>query len=168
MPKSSAPRKKYTPRPVLANPISYVLTGFKPVRGADADRIKIISHGSMHALTTGTGTRADWELICNALNVAVVLAERDIGGEYIEQIRNAMIAHAQCGKRLFKGGTLGYTGEQMSVVNFALDVHDAQVDIATIGDMEFAHLEVKKRLRDKKLSYVVKELVKNEHRLAPI
>lgn len=159
MPKCKAPRKKYTPRPVLANPLSYVLTGFKPIRKEDADRIKIISHGSMHALTTGTATRVDWDFICNALNIAIVLAERGIGDEYTEQIKDAMLAHAQCGKRMLKDGTLGYTGEQMRLVNLALEIHDAQVDIATVGEMEYAHIEVEKRHRDKKLTYVVKETV---------
>lgn len=112
----------------------------------------------MHALTTGVGTKDDWQYVCTALNVAAVLAEMGVGDEYLDKIKEGMMAHAQCGKRLYKDGRAGYTGQQLSAVNFAVEVHDAQLETATVKQMELAHIEVAKRLHHKKIEYRVKEV----------
>jgi hypothetical protein len=158
MANNKKPRKKYRPRPVIADPVQYVVGGFKPPEPDKTLRVKLLNHGAMKALTDGSATKTEWDYVCTALNVAVVLAEHGIGDEYIEKIKKAMIAHAQCGKRLYQSGKLGYTGEQLTTVNFALEVHDAQMDTVTVAELEKAHMEVSKRLRDKKISYRVKEL----------
>jgi len=158
MPSNKKPRKKYKPKPVMLDPVGYVVGGMKPIAAENTLRLKLINHGSMKALTDGSATRTDWDYICTALNVAVVLAEYGVGDDYIEQIRAAMLAHAQCGKRMYNGGRLGYTGEQLTAVNLALEVHDAQIDTATVAEMERAHIEVQKRLNNKHIKYRVKEL----------
>ena len=109
-------RSKYRPKPVIRDVLTYVISGFKPIAQDAAMRVKLINHGSLLALTRGEGTRTDWELVRNALNVAVVLAELECGNEYIEEIKLAMMAHAQCGKRFYKGQNFGYTGEQLNHV----------------------------------------------------
>jgi hypothetical protein len=151
------PRKKYRPRAVIPDPVKYVLSGFTRPATEQIRNIKLINHGALLALTSGSGTKEDWEFICTALNAAVVLAERDIGYEYLDDIRAGMQAHAECGKRLCQHGRLGYTGQQLTAVNLAIEVHDAQIDIATVGELERAHMEVARRLRSGKIDYRVKE-----------
>lgn len=158
MANNKKPRKRYRPKPVIADPVNYVVNGFKPVLQSHALRVKLINHGSLLALTRGQGTRTDWEYICAALNVAIVLAEQGVGEDYYDEIKAAMQAHAQCGKRYFKGQSFGYTGEQLNAVNLGLEVHDAQIDTVTVAQMEKAHLEVAKRIQDKNFTYRVKEL----------
>lgn len=158
MASNKKPPKKYRPRPVIADPLNYVINGFKPVKAEHSLRVKLINHGSLLALTRGQGTRSEWDYMCTALNVAVVLAEQGVGDDYIEDIKAAMQAHAQCGKRYFKGQSFGYTGEQLSAVNVGLEIHDAQMDIVTVAQMERAHLEVARRIKDKNFSHRVKEL----------
>jgi hypothetical protein len=119
--------------------------------------VKIINHSAMTQLTRGLGTRHDWDYISTALNIAIVLAELGVGHEYLEQIKNAMWCHAQCGKRFYTHGKVGYSGPELSVVNLALEVHDAQVDAATVGEMEKAHIEVSRRLRNNNITHKVKE-----------
>ncbi len=157
MPSNKRPAKKYKPKPILANPVQYVVSGFKPVSPAAATKLKIINHGAMNALVRGTASKTDWDYVCTALNVAVVLAEMGIGDEYLEDIKQAMMAHAACGKRHYNGGRFGYTGEQLTAVNKALEIHDAQVDTATVAEMEKAHMEVHRRLTHKIIEHRVKE-----------
>jgi hypothetical protein len=142
---------------MMVNPVDYVVSGFKPITRESAVKLKLINHSAMLSLTNGTATKSDWDYICAALNVAVVLAEHGIGVEYFDDIKTAMMAHAACGKRYYNGGRFGYTGEQLTAVNKALEIHDAQVDIATVAEMERGHIEVAKRLADKHISYRVKE-----------
>lgn len=157
MPSNKRPAKKYKPRPMMVNPVDYVVSGFKPIAPGSAVKLKLINHSAMLSLTNGTATKTDWDYICTALNVAVVLAEHGVGDDYFDDIKTAMMAHAACGKRYYNGGRFGYTGEQLTAVNKALEVHDAQVDIATVAEMEKAHMEVARRLADKKIEYRVKE-----------
>jgi hypothetical protein len=157
MPSNKKPRKKYKPRPVIADPVAFVVGGMQQITPENTLRLKLINHGSMKALTDGSATKTEWDYICTALNVTVVMAEMGLGDDYMDDIKAAMLAHAQCGKRLYQGGRLGYTGEQLTAVNKALEIHDAQIDIATVAELEKAHMEVQKRLNNKKISYRVKE-----------
>lgn len=152
------PRKKYRPRPVIVDPVSYVVDGFKLPEPDKVMKIRLLNHGAMTALVQGTATKNDWQYVCTALNVAIVLAENGVGEEYMLQIKEAMLAHAQCGKRLYTQGRAGYTGPQLTAVNLGVEIHDAQLEIATVAQMEKAHLEVAKRLRNKQIEFSVKEL----------
>jgi hypothetical protein len=48
-----------------------------------------------------------------------------------------------------------YEGTELAQVNAAIDVHDAQLEAATIGELERAHLEVAKRIRNKHFKHRV-------------
>lgn len=151
------PRKKYRPKGVIPDPISYVVSGLQPLASSDKLRLGIINHGSMQRLVTGKADREDWQNICTLLNVCVVMAEQGIGEEFISDIKNAMLAHATCGKRLVKHGKLGYTGEELNLVNTAIEIHDQQLALATVQQMELAHKEVYKRLLNKHIYVSVRD-----------
>ena len=156
------PRKKYKPKGLIRDPITYVVSGLQPLAKADQMRLGIINHGSMERLVTGKADRTDWQNICTLLNVCVVMAEQGIGEEFIPDIKNAMQAHATCGKRLVKHGKLGYTGEELRLVNTALDIHDQQIGISTVQQMELAHKEVYKRLLNKHIYVSVRDEITAE------
>lgn len=157
MASNKKPLKKYRPRPQIQDPLTYVLSGFKLPERSKTLKVQLINHGAMHSLTAGTGTRDDWQYVCNALNVAVVLAEMGIGDEYLPQIKEAMAAHAECGKRLYVHGRAVYTGPQLTAVNLGVEIHDAQLEVANVAQMEKAHIEVTRRLHAGKIEYRVKE-----------
>ena len=155
MPANKKPAKKYRPRPVIPDPIKYVLSGFKQIDSNDQVRLKIINHGAMAKLNEETATRADWDVICAALNMARVMAEHGLGTEYMPEIDSAMAAHASAGRRSVRWDKMRYEGTELEQVNTAIDVHDAQLEAATIGDIERAHLEVAKRIRNKHFKHRV-------------
>jgi hypothetical protein len=53
MPRSSAPRKKYKPKGILKDPLSYVLGGIRPASEDARVKRKILAHLAMQALVQG-------------------------------------------------------------------------------------------------------------------
>jgi hypothetical protein len=48
-----------------------------------------------------------------------------------------------------------YEGTELAQVNAAIDVHDAQLEAATVGELERAHMEVAKRIRNRHFKHRV-------------
>lgn len=154
MPSNRKPLKKHRPRS-LKNPLEYVLSGLKPIESKELLKIRILNHGALRSLTNGTATKKDWDYVCAYLNIMTVLAEAGLGSEYLDTVNSAMVAHAQCGKRLLSQGKFGYTGPELSLVNLALEVHEAQLEVITVAELEKAHVEVAKRLELGKIKHKV-------------
>ena len=145
MASNKKPRKKYVPKPVLRDPIRYVVAGVKP---PDADlmlKLELINHSAMESLTHGNGTYEDWQAVTNMLNVANVLAGSlsiyEHTGDF-EYIVAAQQAHAKCGARMARSGRFGYTGEELTAVNTAFAIHDYQMQHTTVIQYERANREV--------------------------
>lgn len=135
---SRKPKKKYRPRPVIQDPLTYVITGVRPAAPDLRARIETINHSAMHQLTHGKGTRQDWDEVAYALNTALVLAEDyKIGLDYLDDIRAALEAHRMCGVRQF-----GYSGPELQAVNTALKIHEHQLLITTVAEHEKAMTKV--------------------------
>lgn len=144
------PRKKYKPKPILQNPVAFVVEGMQPADPGLVLMARLKNHSALKALVSGTATQADWQFVCNALNCSVVLAEAlHLCEEYLDEIKAGMLAHALCGRRAKTHGSFGYTGEQLTAVNTAIEIHDDQLAMATVKQMESAAAEVQHRLTRK-------------------
>ena len=156
------PRKKYRPKPIIQNPVAFVVDGMQPADPSLVLTARLKNHGALKALVSGTATQADWQFVCNALNCSVVLAEDlHIGEEYLDEIKAGMLAHALCGRRAKTHGSFGYTGPQLTAVNTAIEIHDEQLATATVRQMESAAAEVKHRLTRKHF-FKAKEIHESE------
>lgn len=146
MARSAKPRKKYRPKPVIQNPIEYAISGMRPLGGAGTN-IRIGYHLAMQNLTKGSGTLRDWQDIADALNVGIVLAERGLEKEYLPELKKATYAHLELRDRFKKTGRMIYRAEEMTAINEALEIHDAQMEASVVKDVELAVAEVNKRLK---------------------
>ena len=147
MPASKKPRKKYVPGAAVGRAVERKRRkklNAMPV-AETCQSLQVRNHEAILAITTGAGTSRHWHDVTEALNVATVLSETIFDRQYLPEILEAAVAHARCGARLHKVGRLGYTGEELRSVNRAMDVHDAQLDEITFGELTRAHDEVKRR-----------------------
>lgn len=144
------PAKKYRPKGVRLDIVSYVRQGLVPLR--DSLRINLLTkiHDAMVEITQGRGTKAHWVLVADALNMAQILDEQVFIAAYETKFRLAHTAHAACGMRFVSGKTMGYTGAELQAVNFALEVHEGQLYKATLGEVERALNTAEARQRDPK------------------
>ena len=150
-------RSNYKPKPQLANPLACVINGFK--KAADVgDPIVIVrtkNHLALDAVLKGVATRQDIDVLISAVNIAEALCWLEIGDEYRRQIDDAHEAILKMTRRGLKNGErFVFTGEEMKAVKFAIEIHDAQLDMCTIGEMEQAIQLVYRTIKAKKATLI--------------
>jgi hypothetical protein len=142
-------RSKYRPRGVITNPLGYVLESMKPIAQHDSFLVdlKLTNHMAMATLTQGKATKADINVLINALNVMESLWRLGFGSEYRDVVDAGLRALRSVGARGIESGKFILRSDEMAALNEAMELHDAQLEIITVRDMERAiaivHDEVK-------------------------
>lgn len=149
MGKNKKPRKKYRQKSVLQNPIGYVLEGMTLVEQAASDKItmiKIKNHAAMVALVKGAAKKSDMGVIVTMSNVSEALLELGFGREYQNVCTEGEEAIYSIMLRAQKHGRFTPTGPEIQRLNALLELHESQLSVVTVKDLEDAYLLVKKRL----------------------
>lgn len=146
MPKSKKPRKAYNPKKILRDPVGETIKGLNPAKPEHITTIQIIVHDAMSRLTRGAGTRADWQTVADAINMTIVLCERGYGlPEWVDDVTKARDAMKAARDRHKQGKALLFRGEEITAINDALALHDQQIEVALVKDVEWALDDVAKR-----------------------
>lgn len=156
-------RSKYRPRAVLQNPLGYVLESLKPVSQHEQYlvELKIKNHLAMSALTKGLATRGDIDTLIAAVNIVEALYRLGFGREYADVVKDGLNALRSVGKRGVESGKFILKADEMNALNLAVELHDAQMEIITIKDMDKAIALVKEEHRLRKVRPIVE--TKNEN-----
>ena len=146
-------RSAYRPKPVLVNPLLYVLESFRPVRAHDSYLIdlKIKNHGAMSNLTKGLAGKEDVDALINMVNVVEALYRLGFGREYGDVVKDGLDALHDLGRRGVQTGRFVLKAQEMSHLNLIMELHDAQMDLVTIKDMEKAIDLVNKEFAQRKM-----------------
>lgn len=152
-------RSKYRPKGVLINPLGYVLESLSPVRTHDNFLIdlKIKNHDSMAALTQGRATRHDIDTLINMVNVTEALYRLGFGADYGDVVQQGLDALREIGRRGAQAGRFVVKAQEMTALNTIMELHDAQMEIITIKDMEKAIDLVHKEFARGKMVSIVKK-----------
>ena len=154
-------RSKYRPKPMLQNPLGYVLESLTPIATMDKYfiELKIKNHLALANLTKGVATRQDIDSLIQAVNMVEALYRLGFGREYFTEVRAGLDALHAVGVRGVKTGRFILKSEEMNALNEAMELHDAQLEVITLKDMENAIKLVNEELRQKKMrSIVTKEI----------
>ena len=146
-------RSSYRPKGVLINPLAYVLEGLKPLREHDSTLIdlKIKNHAAMESLTKGRAVRSDMDILINMVNVVEALYRLGFGEDYGDVVQQGLDALHEVGKRGVQTGRFILKAQEMSHLNLIMELHDAQMDLITIKDMEKAIDLVNKEFNHRKM-----------------
>mgnify|MGYP007049639730 CR=1 FL=1 len=146
-------RSSYRPKGVLINPLAYVLEGLKPLRDHDSTLIdlKIKNHAAMESLTKGRAVRSDMDILINMVNVVEALYRLGFGEDYGDVVQQGLNALHEVGKRGVQTGRFILKAQEMSHLNTIMELHDAQMEIITIKDMERAIDLVNKEFDQRKM-----------------
>jgi hypothetical protein len=134
-------RSKYKPKAVRVNNMAYVLSGMMQLSDLKDKmlQLQLTNHMALEALRTGTATKHDMDVIIAACNITEGLARYKIGNDYAAEIKEAQDALYACAKR---GVAMGYKfvakGLELKAINFIMELHDAQLEAATVKDIELA------------------------------
>lgn len=152
-------RSKYRPKGVILNPIAYVMESMAPVAKHQQFLIdlKIKNHGAMAALTQGHAVRADIDALIAMSNICEALYRMGFGREYDEVIKHGSDALHAVGKRGAQTGKFILRAEEMNALNTLMELHDAQMEVITVKDMEKAFKIVDEEYRQRKMRPIVEE-----------
>lgn len=133
-------RSKYRPKGVILNPMAYVMEGMVPVtqHGSFLVTLKIRNHGALANLVQGKAVKRDVDELIEAFNVAEALYRLGMGREYGDVLRQAQQALLEVGSRGLTTGRFLCTGPQIKTLNMMMELHDAQLDLCTVKDIEEA------------------------------
>lgn len=134
-------RSKYRPRQVFSDPVAWVINGFKPMsESGEAVSLKIKNHSALSDITQGQGDKNKVDVLIAAMNMAEALhiVNPSLGKEYAPEIKAAQDAIYNMAKRGVSKGRFVFTGPEMQAMNTGMEVHDAQLDVCTIGELEAA------------------------------
>jgi hypothetical protein len=156
----SKPRKKYKPKPVRLDAITWVINGFRNISetGDAILHLKIKNHESLECLRKGEAQRIDIDTIIGAFNIAEALARMKIGDDYATDIKagqDALLAVAKRG--VSRDDRFVLKAEELTAIVFAMEIHDSQLEITTIGELEKAMKIVEKEIRARKARPVLEK-----------
>lgn len=133
-------RSKYRPKPIRTDVIQYVISGIKPLTsvGSYFIDLKIKNHHALAQMAQGQATRSDVETLVAALNMAEALAILKVGKDWMTEIEAGQAALRSMLVRANEKKKFLFTGPELNAVNLANDVHDAQLEAATVAQLEKA------------------------------
>ena len=142
-------RSSYKPRAVLANPLAYVLEGVKPVTRHESYLIdlKIKNHGAMAALVQGRATRRDMDVLIAMSNMVEALWSLGFGRDYTDIVAAGQTALIDVGRRGKDTDKFILRAAEMAALNELMELHDAQMDVITVRDIERGLDVINKRIR---------------------
>ena len=150
-------RSKYKPRQIIPDTMTWVRAGLKKVDEISAGTtLKIRNHDAMNNLRLGAATRRDIDAIIDAVNITEALANRGIGEDWKPEIREGQDAILALARR---GAANSFRfvarGPELTALNTLMEVHDAQLEVVTVKQLETAMDDVMESLRLKKMRPIV-------------
>lgn len=149
MGKNAKPRKKYVPRPKLQDPVNYVLRGYLPLCVATAALRTLHTkvHGSVDNLAHGRGSAADIKALAEAFTISQAFSGQGIGEDLTVELDAAQEALLALAERAKATGNFTLKGPELTALNLGVEVYDAQLEVATLGEFEKAAEAAAKALR---------------------
>ena len=144
-------RSKYRPRRVLLDTMAFVQESLTPVAKHDNYLLdlKIVNSMAMASLMKGTATKRDMDVLVAISNIVEALYELGFGRQYQDVATEGRYAILSIVYRAVERLRFVPTGEDIKRLNTLMELHDAQMDVITIADMERAISLAKRRIAAK-------------------
>ncbi len=144
-------RSKYRPKPIAANPLAYVLENLTPVAKHESYllELRIKNSDAMSSLLRGKATRQDMDTIIAMSNIAEALVKLGFGADYKEVCVGGREAILSIVHRAVKAKRFTPTGPEIQALNLLMELHDAQMDVITVKDMDNALRYARSRIASK-------------------
>jgi hypothetical protein len=153
-------RSKYRPKGVILNTLAYVMEGMVSVAQHDTYLVdlKIKNHLAMSNLTQGRAVQGDIDILISMCNMTEALYRLGFGKEYADVVGSGLVALRTLAKRgAQSGGRFILKADEMTAMNLVIELHDAQMDVITIKDMERAIALVNEEWRNKRMTPILEK-----------
>lgn len=119
--------------------------------------LKIKNHGAMETLTKGLAKRADIDTLIAMVNMTEAFARLGFGNDYSDVVRDGLQALRDVGRRGATSGSFVLKAHETNALNTAMELHDAQMEVVTLKDMDAAIALVREEYRLKKMTPIVEK-----------
>ena len=145
------PRKKYRPKPILRDPMGYVVESLTVLNdhGYPLVDLKIKNSQAMYALLRGAAKKYDIDKLIAMCNITEALMEMGYGKDYRDAFTHGKCAILSIVDRASKHGKFVPTGDEVGMLNTLMELHDAQLEVITVKEMERAIRTVETRIKHK-------------------
>jgi hypothetical protein len=133
-------KSKYRPKGVILDPMAYIQQGFTPIaeHGSALVTMRLRSHSALEALVTGKANRANIDVLIAAVNMTEALYRMGVGREYSSEVRAGLEALRSVGRRSMELGRFVLKSDEMTAFNTVMELHDAQLEVINVQQMERA------------------------------
>lgn len=151
-------RSKYRPKGVRLDTIGYVMESLKPVAKHESYLLdlKIKNSEAMVALMRGSAVKGDMDTLIAMSNIVEALYQLGFGAEYKDVAIDGREALLQIVHRAVEIKRFVPTAEQVKALQELMELHDAQMDVITIKDMERALEFARIQFANKKMTVLPK------------
>lgn len=159
-------RSKYKPKGVRPDLVTWVLAGLKPMNAiAVTTDLRIKNHAAMDTLRRGDATRYDIDVLIGMLNMAEAYTRLrpEFGRDWAAEIRAGQDALLAVARRGAEASRFILKANELQAINLVMELHDAQLDISNVRDMEKAMDLIKLEFQHKLMRPVVTKEKANEH-----
>lgn len=149
----SKPRRKYKPKGIRPDPISWVISGFKKVADVPNAGTKLMlkNHVSFDEIREGRGDTGHVDNLISMVNMAEALANRQIGSDWLEEIGQAQDAVYHMAQRGISGKSFVFTGEELKAVQTIIELHDEQLRNCSVRTLELALVDIENEFKGNKM-----------------
>ena len=137
--------------------MAYVMSGMMPVMHMKnyMVEVQLKNHLALEAFRKGEASKEDINTLINAFNITEALIKHKIGQEYSEEVRAAQNALYEVAKRGADNLRFVARGLELQAINLAMEIHDAQLEVSTVKDIEKATDLVTETIRNKRARPIV-------------
>lgn len=149
----SKPRKKYKPKGVRMDTLTWVISGFKKVAEVPDAGTKLLikNHISFDEIREGRGDIFHVDNLISMVNMAEALAKRQLGRDWLEEIGQAQDAIYAMAQRGVSGKSFLFTGEELKAVQTIIELHDEQLRNCSVRTLELALEDIEKEYKANKM-----------------
>lgn len=136
MASNKKPRKAYRQRGVILDTMNWVCGGFKPLTSNVSEdvNLRLKNHLALDAVSKGQASRTDVGILIAASNMTMALKRGGFGDEHHDIAR----AGADAIEALRNRERYVCTGPELTAIKRMIELHDAQLDVARINDLDAA------------------------------
>jgi hypothetical protein len=150
-------KSKYKPKGVRLDTMNWVVTGMTKVSAKESEYVTmhLKNMSALDSLAKGTANKKEMDICIGVINVAEALCELGVGSEYHQLVLDASSALYDVCKRSFEiNDRFICKGSELSAIKLGYEVHDAQMEITTIGMLDKALDVIDKTIRAQKAKVI--------------
>jgi hypothetical protein len=148
MPKSAKPRKKFRPKPMLVNPVGFVVESMTPLVEYESYVLhwKLRNTVAFGELLKGKASKTDIDTLASSRNIVEALLVTLKGVDIDGTLDRSAVALVDICDRANQGKGTATRAPELQAIRDLMSLHDELLDAVTVGEFEAALAYARKEI----------------------